>query len=243
MSTSVNPALHTKVSRQVWLRRPEKLWVRGLLLQIHLWVGMLTGLYVLVMALSGSIIVFRNQLERAGPVRSLEWLVDLHENLLLGMTGRAANGVGAMFVTLLCLTGAIIWWPGIVHWRRSLTVNWRSSFARVNWDLHNTLGFWCFLFVILWGISGIYFAFPQPFNRIVDLFQTSGASGKLQIGDMALFWLSNLHFGRLDWFTEALWTVVGAVPAILVFTGMSMYCHSLFVRRATSSRGVTLRND
>jgi hypothetical protein len=122
MSTSVNPALHTKVSWRVWYRHPEKLWVRGLLLHIHLWVGMLTGLYVLVMSLSGSIIVFRNQLERVGPVRSVEWFVDLHENLLLGMTGRAANGIGAMFVTLSCLTGAIIWWPGIVHWRRSLTV-------------------------------------------------------------------------------------------------------------------------
>jgi uncharacterized iron-regulated membrane protein len=157
--------------------------------------------------------------------------VELHANLQFGIAGRAVNGVGAVCLTLLCLTGAIIWWPGIAHWRRSLTVNWKSSFARVNWDLHNTLGFWCFLFVILWGISGIYFAFPQPFNGVVDLFQPPSAGDKLQLGDLALLWLSNLHFGRFDWFTEALWTVLGLVPAALSFTGIFMCCHRLFVRK------------
>ena len=36
----------------------------------------------------------------------------LHDNLLSGETGRRINGLGALFVTLLCVTGAIIWWPG-----------------------------------------------------------------------------------------------------------------------------------
>jgi len=31
----------------------------------------------------------------------------------------------------------------------SLTVSWRAHFARINWDLHSALGFWCFLFVLL----------------------------------------------------------------------------------------------
>lgn len=60
---------------------------------------MLAGIYVFVMSVSGSIIVFRNQLEDSGPVRSVEWLVDLHENLLFGMAGRAVNGVGAIGLT------------------------------------------------------------------------------------------------------------------------------------------------
>jgi uncharacterized iron-regulated membrane protein len=237
MSTTVQPTDEIKTSAwQKWLRHPQKLWVHRVVFQIHLWAGMLAGLYVFVMSVSGSIIVFRNQLEgsgnlQSGVVRAVEWLVDLHENLLFGMAGRAVNGVGGIGLTLLCLTGAIIWWPGIAHWRRSLTVNWKSSFARVNWDLHNTLGFWCFLFVIVWGISGIYFAFPQPFNGVVDLVQPPGAGDKLQLGDLALLWLSNLHFGRFDWFTEALWMVVGLVPAVLSFTGIFMCCHRLLVRK------------
>jgi len=72
---------------------------------------MVAGLYILVMSVSGSIIVFRNDLEsnpESSVFRLVEWLVDLHENLLFGMTGRRVNGVGAICLTLLCLTGAIL---------------------------------------------------------------------------------------------------------------------------------------
>jgi len=237
MSTTVHPTRDTKISAwQQWLEHPEKLWAHRRLFQVHLWAGMIAGVYIFVMSVSGSAIVYRDALEgsgnpRSSVVRLVEWLVDLHENLFLGMMGRAMNSVGATFLTLLCLTGAILWWPGIAHWRRSLSVNWRSSFARINWDLHNALGFWCFLFVILWGVSGIYFAFPQPFNALVDFLQPPGTSDKLQFGDLALLWLSNLHFGRFRWFTEGLWTVVGLVPAVLSFTGVFMCCHRLFVRK------------
>ena len=182
---------------------------------------MLASLYVFVMSISGSAIVFRNELEvSADPnsrlFRLVEWLVDFHGSLSLGDGGRRLNGIGAASLTLLCLTGVVVWWPGIAHWRRSLTVNWRSSFARINWDLHNVLGLGCFLFVIVWGTSGIYFAFPQIFNPF---------------GDRSLTWLSNLHFGRFNLWTEALWALLGLVPAVLAFTGIFMCCHRLLVRK------------
>jgi len=237
MRTSVSSTQEIKTSTwQRWLEHPEKHWVHRPIFQIHLWVGMIAGLYVFVMSVSGSAIVFRNSLEGSGNPKSqvfrvVEWLVDFHENLLLGMTGRAINGMGALCLTLLCLTGVILWWPGVMNWRRSLTVNWRSSFARLNWDLHNTLGFWCFLFVLMWGISGIYFAFPEVFNAVVGFLQTPSTIGKVQFGDRVLLWLSNLHFGRFGCLSEALWTLVGLVPAVLSFTGLFMCCHRLLVRK------------
>lgn len=36
---------------------------------------------------------------------------DLHNNLLSGRTGRVVNGIGGLSLTLLCLTGIVIWWP------------------------------------------------------------------------------------------------------------------------------------
>jgi uncharacterized iron-regulated membrane protein len=218
---------------QRWLHHPEQTWLRRLVFHLHLWLGMMTGFYVLGMSLSGVSIVFRNELEinpnsRVVPI--VEWVVDLHENLLFGMTGRSLNGVGAICLSLLCITGAVLWWPGIIYWRRGLTINWRSSFARMNWDLHNALGFWCFLFVLMWGISGIYFAFPQVFNDAVDIVDP-GTSNKLRLGDEALSWLSNLHFGRFGAFAEVLWALVGFVPAVLAFTGVFMCCHRLLVRK------------
>lgn len=218
-----------------WLHHPETLRVHRALFQIHMFVGMVASAYLFCMSVSGSAIVFRNELEvSANPnsrvFRTVEWLVDFHGNWLLGDAGRWLNGIGAMCLTLVCLTGAIIWWPGIGHWRRSLTVNWRSSFARINWDLHNVLGFWCFLFVLMWGVSGFYFCFPQPFNDIVDILNREWPA-RLGFGDVVLTWLSGAHFGRLNIWTEMLWALLGLVPAILAFTGIFMCCHRLLIRK------------
>ena len=87
----------------------------------------------------------------------------------MGHAGRIVNGIGGICTVLLCLTGSVIWWPGIGRWRSSLTVSWGAHFPRISWDLHSALGFWCVVFVALWGVSGIYLAIPQMFNGRVPL--------------------------------------------------------------------------
>jgi uncharacterized iron-regulated membrane protein len=201
---------------QQWLQRPEKSWTRNILFQIHYWLGMLAGLYIFLIGISGSVIVYRNELSMRF---SVEWLVKLHENLLFGPTGRLVNGVGAICTTVLCFTGAVIWWPGIRNWRRSLTVNWKASFPRITWDLHSALGFWCFLFILLWGVSGIYFSFPDLFDALPD---------------QVTSWLAQLHFGRFDWFTEALWSFLGLVPAVLAFTGIFICCRRVIYKKPSN---------
>ena len=42
----------------------------------------------------------------------ISWLQQLHFNLLSGQTGLLINGVGAIGLALLCLTGPVMWWPG-----------------------------------------------------------------------------------------------------------------------------------
>jgi len=44
------------------VHRPRQLWLRRALFQIHLWAGIALSLYVVVVALSGSILVFENEL-------------------------------------------------------------------------------------------------------------------------------------------------------------------------------------
>jgi uncharacterized iron-regulated membrane protein len=209
---------------QQWLRHPEKSWVRHALFQIHLWVGAGAAAYIFLMSISSSVIVYRNELARMG--FPIEWVVNLHANLLFGPTGRLVNGIGAICLTSLCLTGAVIWWPGVKNWRRSLTVNWRAHFARISWDLHSALGFWCFLFILLWGISGIYLSFPQAFDAffVLDHYFT----------DQGLFWLSQLHFGRFSWFTEVLWSILGLAPATLAFTGVFICCRRVIFKKPSN---------
>jgi uncharacterized iron-regulated membrane protein len=107
-----------------------------------------------------------------------------------------------------------------------LSVSFKSSFARINWDLHNALGFWMFLFVGMWAISGAYFVYPNLFSSISGLFGASTIA-RISVGDTALLWLANLHFGRFNLFSEIIWSIVGLVPALLAFTGVFMCCHRL----------------
>jgi uncharacterized iron-regulated membrane protein len=99
---------------------------------------------------------------------------------------------------------------------------------RISWDLHSALGLWCFVIILLWGISGIYFSFPQIFNA---LFLLDPAD---HFTDQGLFWLSQLHFGRFDWFTEVLWTLLGLVPAVLAFTGVFICCRRMIYKKPSN---------
>lgn len=98
---------------QEWIRHPERVWARRPLFQIHLWVGAGAGLYIGLMSITGSLIVFRNQLEKKSSLTpAVEWVVNLHENLLFGENGRIVNGMGAICAILVCLTGAVVWLAG-----------------------------------------------------------------------------------------------------------------------------------
>jgi uncharacterized iron-regulated membrane protein len=94
---------------------------------------------------------------------------DLHFDLLAGRTGRIVNGIGALLLLTMSLTGVVIWWPGRTSWRRSLTVDFTRQWKRVNWELHSAVGFWTVVFIAMWAVTGAYFAFPSAFRSAVNL--------------------------------------------------------------------------
>src|SRR5262245_7239001 len=167
---------------QRWIRHPQLLGWRRIVVQLHLWIGLALGIYLIVLSVSGSLSVLRpdvhrwfvprtvavegtrltgdalqeavrrtypsyevsNVFERRRPdapvmvtlqhdgetverlfdpyaardlgltyppiTEAIEWVVDLHDNLLAGTTGRAVNGIGALLFLSLVSTGAILWW-------------------------------------------------------------------------------------------------------------------------------------
>ena len=227
-----------------FVRRPQNIWLRKAIFQIHLWTGIALGLYVIAICVSGSWLFFRNQVMAAAPGRRVipaegrrlltkdelmaaaqraypkytphgldtgkkagteveiyldkgksqkyrildpytgkdlgeavpytlqltTWFLQLHRNLLAGETGRQINGVASILTTLVCISGAVIWWPGLMAWRRSLTINPRANWKRLNWELHSMVGFWTFSFFFMWSFTGIYLVFPLPFLSVVDRF-------------------------------------------------------------------------
>ena len=128
-------------------------------------------------------------------------------------------------MTVLCLTGAVIWWPGIRKWRRSLVLQRSVGWKRLNFDLHSVLGFWFFAFCFVWGVSGIYLVFPDPFNKVVDFFEPlNQETFEPRFGDDVLVWFGRLHFGRYWGMPMKItWAVVGLIPPVLFVTGAIMW--------------------
>ena len=89
----------------------------------------------------------------------MNWLDNLHTELLGGDTGRIVNGIGAAGLFLLCVTGVVVWWPGRAHVRRAVRIHLPGRWRRFNWDLHTAGGFWIAVPLALVAFSGIYLCF------------------------------------------------------------------------------------
>jgi uncharacterized iron-regulated membrane protein len=100
----------------------------------------------------------------------INFVLELHERLLIRPNGRAVNGIGGAFLLLLSITGLVVWWPGIRNWKRALMVDLRRGWRRINFDLHSAAGFWTLFIACFWGISGIYFAWPSQSVRLINRF-------------------------------------------------------------------------
>ncbi len=304
-----------------WMTRPQSTWLRKAIFQIHLWAGLALGLYITVVCVSGSAVVFRNDIynalakkiqikpeERAltrydlervlqqrypgfalhdvtsgrnadeasevllvrgrseirrlvnpytgedrGPAvsqwyRVFRWLSDLHGSLLLGTNGMMVNAIGGALTAALCLTGLVVWWPGVANWRRSLGIH-RGGWKRMTWDLHSAVGFWSFAFLFMWGATGAYFVFPQPFRATIELFTPINPPRSpqmqyqrppeasttfplapprrrrpLTLGGKIVRGFSLAHYGNFSgWPVKALWVLLGLVPLVLWGSALVMW--------------------
>jgi uncharacterized iron-regulated membrane protein len=92
----------------------------------------------------------------------MNWLAELHFELLGGATGRIVNGIGAFLLLLLCLTGLFIWWPGHNRLRSGFNIQWRARWLRLNWDIHSVFGFWTSIPLAIEAFTGLYYCFFVP---------------------------------------------------------------------------------
>jgi uncharacterized iron-regulated membrane protein len=164
-------------------------------------------------------------------VAVMEWFTDLHDNLLKGETGRKVNAVGGALLCLLCLSGLVIWWKASGAWYKGFFFNPRSSWKRINFDLHAALGFWGLLILVLWGISGIYFGFPDFFIKAVDYFEPPAQVPMGRRGDAFIAWMVRMHFGRYGGMgVRITYVIIGLLPAVMFVTGAIMWWNRV-VRR------------
>jgi uncharacterized iron-regulated membrane protein len=247
-SLVVNPTLRAATGN--WFRSPQRVWLRRAVFQIHLWMGVAVSLYCVVIGLSGSALVFKDEIERAshpqiyhvaeGPhhvtldeaVRGIEmarpgwyvsglkdfestgvattalmgrmgdkptanyravsfspytgevlldqmrfdgvigWISNLHFYLLAGKTGLLISGWMALALLLLCVSGLMVWWPGVRRWLSAMVLRLhrggrRVNWKRFNWDLHSVVGFWSCAALVAVTVTGLYFCFPGAVSETV----------------------------------------------------------------------------
>lgn len=104
------------------------------------------------------------ELPQESLIRTLQ---ELHFNLLAGRTGRTINGIGAVCLTIMAVTGIVIWWPASGHWRRALGATIPRNRRRIVFELHGAVGIWTALFIVMWAVTGMYFVWPRPFRALI----------------------------------------------------------------------------
>ena len=102
----------------------------------------------------------------------LGWLAQLHFNLLAGRKGLLVSGWMSVGILILCLSGIVLWWPGVARSAGALILRLHRNqhrrtlnCKRLNWDLHSVIGFWSCATLTVVTVTGLYFAFPKPLRN------------------------------------------------------------------------------
>lgn len=94
-------------------------------------------------------------------------VMKLHRWLLLDDSiGRPVVGISTIIFIVLCLSGLILWlprkfrhWKRWFYWKPGFKIKFNAKWKRINHDLHNTLGFYSLIFLLIMGVTGLCWSF------------------------------------------------------------------------------------
>jgi uncharacterized iron-regulated membrane protein len=105
--------------------------------------------------------VVRVKVLKEGETDFFRWVLNGHRFLWLPYGwGRPVVNYSTLIFTITLITGLILWWPQ--KWNKnsrqqSFTIKWGASFKRVNYDLHNVLGFYSMIVVLAMCLTGMVY--------------------------------------------------------------------------------------
>lgn len=212
--------------------------MRKVLLNMHLWAGLTAGVFLLLLSITGSFMVFEDEIDRAlnakltwetpgetrltlavlkarleekypgrtvmgfsiSPRSDMAWgaalesknseeglhvafnqytgdvlgteaernnfvgyVHDFHLRLMMGGTGASIVSWAAVLLLFLSFSGIILWWP-----RKILAVTWRSPAKKLNFDLHQALGIYSSLFLMVFAITAIVIHWENDATRLAN---------------------------------------------------------------------------
>ncbi|MFW0737532.1 PepSY-associated TM helix domain-containing protein [Flavobacterium sp. T12S277] len=100
----------------------------------------------------------------------------IHLYLLLpDYIGKHIVGGATIIFILLLISGLIQWWPKRKSdLKRSFTIKWSAKWRRVNYDWHNTSGFYISLIAAIIAITGLTFTYEWVGDGIYKTFNFGG---------------------------------------------------------------------
>lgn len=92
----------------------------------------------------------------------------LHASLLWHGTGEWIIDIATIIFLIELITGLVLWWPA--KWTKttreqSFKIKWKAKFKRLNYDLHNVLGFYSLAICLVLTLTGLIIAF-KPLARL-----------------------------------------------------------------------------
>ena len=88
-----------------WLRQPQRVWLRRAAFQVHLWIGLAICLYIVMLSITGSALVYRNELDRVFATPRPQY--DPKATVL------TSDFVG-LVPALMFVTGVVMWWSRVL---------------------------------------------------------------------------------------------------------------------------------
>jgi len=242
---------------------------RKLINDIHLWLGLASGIILFLVCLSGTILTFeeelknvftekmaitpssngklpieklKQQLETEGTVRRLSipykdnepyefsvatspedrrgttffsnpytgeyrkkegssidgfmmFMFRMHRWLLLDPEiGRPIVGISTIIFLLLSISGLVLWFPKKMKWKQfkpGFKIKFKANWKRINHDLHNTLGFYACIFLLIMSLTGLCWSFDWYRDAGSSLLGTQIFGNRDQKGEVSPSDLSN----------------------------------------------------
>ncbi|QES90712.1 PepSY-associated TM helix domain-containing protein [Rhizosphaericola mali] len=97
-----------------------------------------------------------------GETPFFRWILNGHRFLWVrkGATGRIIINYSILIFIITLVTGLVLWWPK--KWNKStkdrcFKIKWNGTVKRINYDLHNVLGFYTLCFLLVIACTGIVY--------------------------------------------------------------------------------------
>ncbi|HEV8431774.1 MAG TPA: PepSY-associated TM helix domain-containing protein [Thermoanaerobaculia bacterium] len=123
-------------------------------LVLRRWIGLTVSLFLLIAAITGGLLLFVDS-------ASIE---QIHVRLFAGAAGEWIVNVATAAVSLIVPTGLLLWWR-----RPRFAIHTSKSLFRTLYDLHNVLGFYASLLLLLLAGTGAFLGFQRPLGVLLGV--------------------------------------------------------------------------